>query len=392
MIENWQRAGFGIYVHWPYCEAKCPYCDFNVHVSRRVDHGRWRAAFERDLDAWAERLPSRVVSSVFFGGGTPSLMPPDLVAAVLDRVARNWPVANDVEISLEANPTSAEMQRFVEFRQAGIGRFSIGVQALRDEALIRLGRRHGVREAWQAVDAARATGARVSMDLIYGRQGQGLGDWEEELGEALRDGPEHLSLYQLTIEPDTPFARRLDRGRLPGLPGDDLAARMFERTGDLCRDAGKPRYEVSNYASPESVSRHNTIYWRAGDWIGVGPGAFGRFGLGDGRIGVGAVRDPEEWLTCVEAGHPKIESEDVTAENHCEEMLFSGLRLTGGLDLEELRSLGYRPSDEALKRCVADGLLILNGGTLHATSAGLLLLDSVVRELVPLEALRQQPA
>ncbi|HDR29144.1 radical SAM family heme chaperone HemW, partial [Rhodovulum sp.] len=280
--EDWQAGGFGLYVHWPFCLSKCPYCDFNSHVAASIDMGEWQRAYLSEIRRIGAETGPRTLTSVFFGGGTPSLMAPDLVAAILDTVRATWPCANDMEVTLEANPGSVEAGRFAGYRDAGVGRVSLGVQALNDADLGRLGRLHSAAEARAAFDIARNTFERVSFDLIYARQDQLLADWQAELGQALALGVDHLSLYQLTIEPGTAFGDRHARGGLRGLPDDDRAADMYLATQEICAAAGLPAYEVSNHARPGAESRHNLIYWRYGDYAGIGPGAHGRLTL-DGR-------------------------------------------------------------------------------------------------------------
>ena len=287
--------GFGIYVHWPFCAAKCPYCDFNSHVpDTPPDEKRLLAAYRAELAHFAALAPGRTVSSVFFGGGTPSLMSGETVAGILDAIARLWPLAGDAEITLEANPTSAEAARFARYRSAGVNRLSLGVQSLRDDALAALGRRHGAREAVAALETARSLFPRFSFDLIYARSGQQLADWRVELAEALALAGDHLSLYQLTIERGTPFFARQRRGELQ-LPDDDLARDFYDLTQDLCQSAGMPAYEISNHARPGGASRHNLTYWRSGDYVGVGAGAHGRIGSGAGRRATAAIARPSDW-------------------------------------------------------------------------------------------------
>ena len=267
--EDWRQGGFGLYLHWPFCTSKCPYCDFNSHVSARVDQNRWRSAYLSEIARLGAESSGRLLESVFFGGGTPSLMDPGLVDDILDAIRRTWRVANDWEVTLEANPGSVEAGRFAAYRQAGVNRISLGVQSLRDDDLVRLGRRHSVAEAKAAFATARELFDRVSFDLIYARQGQTLGEWQTELAEALDLSVDHLSLYQLTIEDGTPFAALRNSGKLRGLPDEDLAADMYLATQDMCGAAGMPAYEVSNHARAGAESRHNRIYWSAGDFAGL---------------------------------------------------------------------------------------------------------------------------
>ncbi|NNE52265.1 MAG: coproporphyrinogen III oxidase, partial [Sulfitobacter sp.] len=279
MTEDWRQGGFGLYIHWPFCEAKCPYCDFNSHVSQQIDQLAWRDAYLAELKRGAAETKRRVLNAVFFGGGTPSLMDPDVVAEVIAEIRHLWPLANDLEITLEANPGSVEAGRFAAYRQAGVSRVSMGIQALNDADLKRLGRIHTVQEALAAFDIARNRFERVSFDLIYGRQEQTLKNWEAELKQALSMAIDHLSLYQLTIEQGTAFGDRYARGKLRGLPNEDLGADMYTVTQEICGQMGFPRYEVSNHARPGAESRHNLIYWRYGDYLGIGPGAHGRLSL-----------------------------------------------------------------------------------------------------------------
>ena len=343
--EDWRAGGFGLYVHWPFCAAKCPYCDFNSHVRRGIDQDRWRAALVAGVRQSADTVPGRVLNSVFFGGGTPSLMPPETVAAVLE-AARAWPWANDIEITLEANPTSVEAGRFRAYRDAGVNRVSLGVQALDDAALRALGRMHDVAEALAAFDIARDTFDRVSFDLIYARQGQGLADWRAELTRALALAVDHLSLYQLTIEAGTRFGDLHARGRLRGLPPPGLSADLYALTSDLCGAAGLPAYEVSNHALPGAESRHNLVYWRYGDYAAVGPGAHARLTSGGTRTATEALRAPEAWLSAVEAGGTGLAlSEALSPEDQAVEMLLMGLRLSDGIDLARHAALAGRPLD-----------------------------------------------
>jgi oxygen-independent coproporphyrinogen-3 oxidase len=384
LTENWQRAGFGLYVHWPFCEAKCPYCDFNSHVVRHVDQSRWARALVREIERVAAQTPGRVLSSIFFGGGTPSLMLPSTVEAVLNAARDAWTWANDIEITLEANPSSVEAERFRGIAEAGVNRVSLGVQALNDADLRRLGRLHDVAEARAAIETAQNTFGRVSFDLIYARQDQSVTDWKAELREALAIGVSHLSLYQLTIEQGTAFGDRLNAGRLRGLPDEDLAADMYEATQDLCDTAGLPAYEISNHAAPEDMSRHNLIYWRYGDWAGIGPGAHGRLSFGTKRIGNAAWTAPGKWIEAVEAGNGDESHFDLTTQDQVGEHLMMGLRVVEGLDLSVLREMDPTIApDEAIDRLCGYGLLWKDKTTLGVTSEGRLVLNAVIRELLP---------
>jgi oxygen-independent coproporphyrinogen-3 oxidase len=378
--DFWRRAGFGLYVHWPFCQAKCPYCDFNSHVAARIDESRWKSAYLCEIQRIASETDGRVLNTVFFGGGTPSLMSPDLVASILEAVRAAWPMANDAEITLEANPTSVEAGRFRGFAEAGVNRLSMGVQALRDDDLRRLGRLHSAAEARAAFDIARAQFDRVSFDLIYARQDQSLQDWRAELSEALSMAADHLSLYQLTIEDGTAFGDRFRRGRLRGLPDEDLGADMYELTQELCEAAGMPAYETSNHARPGSESRHNLIYWRSGDYAGIGPGAHGRLTFDDNRYATEALRAPGAWLEAVERrGSGELPRESVPAEEQLEEFALMGLRLREGVDLAPLRS-DHRLINN-INGLLASGLLELHGDRLRASPTGRPLLNAVLREM-----------
>jgi oxygen-independent coproporphyrinogen-3 oxidase len=299
-MEDWRAGGFGLYLHWPFCQSKCPYCDFNSHVAASIDQRRWQRAYLAEIDRIGAETRGRVLNTVFFGGGTPSLMDPDIVAAVLDRVRATWTVANDWEVTLEANPGSVEAERFRAYREAGVNRLSMGVQALNDTDLRRLGRLHSLDEALGAFETARASFDRVSFDLIYARQDQTPDDWGRELDRALRMAVDHLSLYQLTIEDGTAFGARHAAGGLRGLPDDDRSVALYDMTQDRCAAAGMPAYEVSNHARPGAESRHNLIYWRGGDYAGIGPGAHGRLTLNGQRYATEAPRAPGAWLERVE--------------------------------------------------------------------------------------------
>ncbi|MFK7763343.1 MAG: radical SAM family heme chaperone HemW [Roseobacter sp.] len=352
MAEDWEQAGFGLYIHWPFCEAKCPYCDFNSHVSRQIDQIAWRHAYLMELERTAAETPGRVLSSVFFGGGTPSLMDPDTVAAVIEKIRLLWPTANDLEITLEANPGSVEAGRFKAYRAGGVNRISMGVQALNDADLKRLGRIHTAAEALAAFDIARNTFDRVSFDLIYARQDQSLTDWEAELKHALTLAVDHLSLYQLTVEDGTAFGDRYRAGKLRNLPNEDLSADLFALTQDLCGGAGMPAYEVSNHARDGAQSRHNLIYWRYGDYIGIGPGAHGRVTLDGARWATECYSNPSRWLTSVENADCEKPREALTCEAQAQEFLLMGLRLREGISLSRFENLRRMP----LKSNVIEGL------------------------------------
>lgn len=383
--DDWQAAGFGLYIHWPFCLAKCPYCDFNSHVAAQIDMGRWQRAYLSEIRRLGQDIGPRILNTVFFGGGTPSLMAPDLVAAILDAVRAAWPVANDMEITLEANPTSVEAGRFRAYRDAGVNRVSLGVQALREPDLKRLGRMHSVAEARAAFDIARDAFERVSFDLIYARQNQSLADWQAELREALAMAADHLSLYQLTVEPGTAFGDRLTRGGLRGLPDDDLGADMYAATQEICDLAGFPAYEVSNHAQPGAESHHNLIYWRMGDYAGIGPGAHGRLTLDGTRWATETPLAPATWLGQVETGgYGDSAREALSPADQAAEYLLMGLRLREGISTTRYERLSGSPLDQETMNYFNDlGLVTLQGDRLSATPAGFAVLNAVIRALLP---------
>jgi len=382
-MEDWRAGGFGLYIHWPFCQSKCPYCDFNSHVAATIDQRRWRDAYVREIARVAEETSGRVLETVFFGGGTPSLMEPEVAADVLEAVRAAWPMVNDPEITLEANPGSVEAGRFRGFRDAGVNRVSMGVQALRDDDLRRLGRLHSVKEARQAFDIARECFDRVSFDLIYARQDQTLADWRAELGEALSMAVDHLSMYQLTIEEGTAFGDRFARGGLRGLPDEEVQADMYAVTQEVCAAHGMPAYEVSNHAAPGAESRHNLIYWRMGDYLGVGPGAHGRLTLGGSRWATVAPRSPAAWLSLVERGLAGEEPrEGVSREEQATEYLLMSMRLSEGLDLSRYEALaGFPIAPERIAELGDLGLVRVDSGRLIATAEGRAVLNGVLREL-----------
>src|SRR5271165_599219 len=338
--------GFGIYVHWPFCLSKCPYCDFNSHVrGAPIDEARYLAAFRTEIAHRAGLAPSRAVRSIFFGGGTPSLMRPETVGGVLDAIAARWAIEPDAEITLEANPTSVEAGRFRGYRAAGVNRLSIGVQALVEADLKALGRRHSVDEALAAVRLAASLFPRYTFDLIYGRPGQSEAAWRGELARALDFAGDHISLYQLTIEPDTTFERLRDAGRLD-LPDEDLSLAFFRATHELTEARGLPAYEVSNHARPGGESRHNLVYWRYGEYAGIGPGAHGRLDVGGKRRATATERNPERWLTLVETcGHGLVVDDALTRDEQADELLLMGLRLAEGIDIARYAARARRPLD-----------------------------------------------
>ncbi len=375
-------GGFALYLHWPFCKAKCPYCDFNSHVRARIDQTEWRDAYLAEIDRAASQTPGRTLRSIFFGGGTPSLMEPGLVDAILDRATRRWRVANDMEITLEANPTSVEAGRFLAYRAAGVNRISLGLQALNDSDLLRLGRQHSAAEGLAAYDLARETFERVSCDLIYARQDQTLPAWEAELCALLRRKPDHLSLYQLTIEDGTAFGSLHKAGKLRGLPDEDLAAEMYQLTGQIAAGAGLYPYEVSNYARPGAESRHNLVYWHMGDYVGIGPGAHGRLTLAGQRFATETHLVPESWLAAVKAGSGEVSRETLRPADQADEYLMMGLRLAEGISVVRHRHLSGKALDpERIAWLTDSGLIACHGDRLAATDAGRLLLNRIILEL-----------
>jgi oxygen-independent coproporphyrinogen-3 oxidase len=376
--------GFAVYVHWPFCLSKCPYCDFNSHVRHQeIDQARFARAFAAEIATTAARAPGRTVSTIFLGGGTPSLMEPETVGTILDAVARHWRVAPDVEVTLEANPTSVEAGRFRGYRTAGVNRVSLGVQALDDAALRALGRLHTADEALAAVAVARSVFERYSFDLIYARPEQSCAAWDRELRRAIAEAAEHLSLYQLTVEPDTPFATLHAAGKL-AVPDSDLARALYDVTQEVCAAAGLPAYEISNHARPGAECRHNLVYWRYGEYAGIGPGAHGRLEIDGERRATATERRPESWLMRVEAiGHGLTVDEPLTRTEQADEFLLMGLRLAEGIDPARYAALSGRPLDRArITSLGADGFVETTPeGRLRVTRSGFPLLDSVVADL-----------
>ena len=378
-------VGFGIYLHWPFCGAKCPYCDFNSHVRHQgIDEPRFLAAFRAEIGHAAALAPGRTVSSIFLGGGTPSLMRPATVAGLLDAIAASWRIAPDVEVTLEANPTSVEAGRFRGYRAAGVNRVSLGVQALNDADLKNLGRLHSAAEALAAVETAASLFERFSFDLIYARPHQTPQAWRAELSQAIARAVEHLSLYQLTIEPGTPFYGLAQAGRL--VPPDDEQARvLYDVTQEACDRAGLPAYEISNHARPGAESRHNLLYWRYGEYAGIGPGAHGRLVTGQDRIATVTERSPEGWLARVERdGHGLVETDMIAPETQADEFLMMGLRLGEGIDPARYAMLKGRALDQArIDMLITDGLLARRAdGRIAATADGAPVLNALVAALI----------
>ncbi len=383
--------GFGLYVHWPFCISKCPYCDFNSHVVDRVDQNQWRDALLTELAYFAERTQGRTLTSIFFGGGTPSLMDPHSIAAIIEAAQKHWVPADNLEISLEANPGTVDANRFNAIRGAGVARLSMGVQALNNDDLKFLGRRHNVEEARLAWRAAARTFERVSFDLIYARPGQTAQAWRDELKEALtetsNEGLTHLSLYQLTMEPNTAMFDAHARGDFE-LPDEDLAAELYDVTQELCENAGYPAYEISNHARDGHACRHNLTYWRGGDYIGIGPGAHGRLTMDGKTHAIRQIKAPSMWLKRVSKdGHGTQEEEAVSKNARAEELVMMGLRLAEGLDKERFEHLAGQPLDgcvdsAAKTRLIEDGYLAETPYELSATAKGRLALNAVLRDLL----------
>ncbi|MBF9045630.1 coproporphyrinogen III oxidase [Rhodobacterales bacterium LSUCC0031] len=384
MREDWEHGGFGLYVHWPFCQAKCPYCDFNSHVARSIDQRHWLECYLIEIKRVSRETHGRTLTSIFFGGGTPSLMDPDITGQIISAAKAAWPSANDLEVTLEANPTSVEAGRFSAFRDSGVNRVSIGLQALRDADLKRLGRLHSAAEGRRAFDLARGIFPRVSFDLIYARQFQSLADWKLELHEAIALAADHLSLYQLTIEPGTAFGDRHALGKLAGLTGEDLGADMYDLTQEMCEAAGLPAYEVSNHARDLAQSRHNLIYWRGGDYAGIGPGAHGRLTLGSQRFATEAERMPQSWLKRVQSsGSGEVVRSALSRREHAEEYAMMALRLNEGLERARFIALNGADFNPLVVEKLAElDLLTITDRRFVVTGQGRRLLNAVLRELL----------
>jgi oxygen-independent coproporphyrinogen-3 oxidase len=377
-------AGFGVYIHWPFCASKCPYCDFNSHVRHApVDEAQYIAAFASEMAHQAALTQGRQVSSIFFGGGTPSLMQPSTIGAILGSIAKHWTVDPACEITMEANPTSIEAGRLKGYRDAGVNRLSMGFQAMNDADLRALGRLHSVAEALAAVKTAAGIFERYSFDLIYARPNQTPSAWASELKEAIKLSAEHLSLYQLTIEPDTMFARMVASGKLIPMP-DDEARILFDTTRETCEAAGLPAYEISNHARKGAECRHNLVYWRYGEYAGIGPGAHARLFTDQGRLAIATEKHPETWLKAVRAkGHGTVEEEQLAPLDQANEFLLMGLRLTEGIDPSRFKALAGRRIDSSrVAEMVTDGFIAeAANGHLFVTKKGVPVLNAVVRRL-----------
>jgi oxygen-independent coproporphyrinogen-3 oxidase len=378
------RQAFGVYVHWPFCLSKCPYCDFNSHVRHApVDEERFARAFAREIEATAARVPGRQVSSIFLGGGTPSLMRPQTVGAILDAIGEHWGVASDVEVTLEANPTSVEATRFAGYRAAGVNRVSLGVQALDDASLKLLGRLHTAREALDAVAIARKAFGRYSFDLIYARPDQTPAMWTDELKRAIAEAAEHLSLYQLTIEEGTPFFGLHAQGKLK-TPDEAIARALYDVTQEVCAAFGLPAYEISNHARPGAECRHNLVYWRGQEYAGVGPGAHGRLDIEGVRHAISTEKRPETWLMRVEAsGHGVVTDDRLNSEERADEFLLMGLRLAEGIDPKRYADLSGRALDPRRIAVLREqgAITVEDNGRLRVTQTGFPVLDAVVADL-----------
>ncbi|MBN8970789.1 MAG: coproporphyrinogen III oxidase [Rhizobiales bacterium] len=375
---------FGVYIHWPFCLSKCPYCDFNSHVRHApIDEARYVNAFAREIEAMAVRAPGRDVSSIFFGGGTPSLMQPQTIGGILDAISKHWTVSPGVEVTLEANPTSVDATRFHGYRAAGVNRVSLGVQALDDASLKMLGRLHTAREALDAVAIARSAFDRYSFDLIYARPDQTPQMWTDELTFAISEAAEHLSLYQLTIEEGTPFFGLHAAGKLK-TPDEATARTLYDVTQEVCARHGLPAYEISNHARPGAECRHNLVYWRGQEYAGIGPGAHGRLDIGGIRHALATEKRPEAWLMRVEAnGHGIVTDDLLNREERADEFLLMGLRLAEGIDPQRYAALSGRELDAARITVLREegAITVDPSGRLRVTQAGFPLLDAVVADL-----------
>lgn len=381
--QDWQAAGFGLYIHWPFCQSKCPYCDFNSHVSTQIDQEAWRTGYLREIERVAALTGDRVLSTIYFGGGTPSLMPPQTTAAILDKIQQSWRFRNDLEITLEANPTSVEAARLRAYKDAGVNRISLGIQALNDTDLRRLGRMHSCDEARRALHLTASTFDRYSFDLIYARQFQTLDEWELELSQALSFGSDHISLYQLTVEDGTVFGERHRKGQLLGLPNDDLGADFYDLTQDLTEAAGLPAYEVSNHAKSGSESRHNMIYWGSGDYAGIGPGAHGRLTLDGTRFSTAAPSAPNSWLHQALVGEVNDKPTSLASSERATEFLLMGLRLHQGISLSRFQiHAGRELPAEAIDDLIDLDMIEVTEDRMATTAKGRPLLNAILLRLI----------
>ena len=383
-MDDWQHGGFGVYIHWPFCQSKCPYCDFNSHVSQSIDHDVWHEALLSELRHSAALTGPRRVDTIFFGGGTPSLMHAKTVAALIEEVNKLWGVSPNAEISLEANPTSVEAKKFADFAKAGVNRVSMGIQSLNDVDLKALGRLHSVKEALLAFDIAKSQFKRVSFDLIYARQKQTADSWFAELRQALDLAVDHLSLYQLTIEQGTRFGDLYEKGKLKHLPPSDEAADMYLGTREICAEYGLNGYEISNYARKNAESRHNLIYWRYGDYVGVGPGAHARLTLKHQKTALHTILDPNKWLESVKKhGHGLHPTETLPLKDQAVEYLMMSMRLTEGSDQRRYKALaGHSIPQDRIEHLREIGMIETSENRVKATAKGRPVLNSVLAELL----------
>ena len=384
LSEDWKNGGFGIYIHWPFCAAKCPYCDFNSHVRNNIDQKQWLKSYLNEINRVSKNTSSRFLDSVFFGGGTPSLIEPWVINDILNEIQKHWTTKDNFEVTLEANPGSVDAKNFKAYRSAGVNRISMGIQSLNEKDLKALGRTHTVKEALSAFEIAQQNFTAVSFDLIYARQNQNLTQWEMELNQALDLGASHMSLYQLTIEQGTAFGDRYNRGLLKGLPSDDISAELYDITSKLCEDRGFSAYEVSNYAQEGSESVHNLVYWRYGDYIGIGPGAHGRLTIDGKRYATETFLSPEEWLTKVDnQGSGESSLSKLSREQQAAEMVMMGLRLNEGVNFKRFENLsGSSFSKEKLSFLKSIQLIEQKKGNIIATFSGRKVLNSVLAELL----------
>ncbi len=384
MIEQQANEPFGIYIHWPFCESLCPYCDFNTYCSDRIDQKIWREAYLKQLDHASFELEDRPCTSVYFGGGTPSLMEPGSVGTILDKISSIWNLSSNPEITLEANPTTVEQVRFQEFKNIGINRLSLGMQALNNRDLKSLGRRHSVEEAIRAYETADRVFNNVSLDFMFGRQFQAVENWTRELHEIMALDPNHLSIYQLTIEPNTPFGKRQDANRLHGLPDEDTLAEMYLATMDICESYGFQQYEISNYSKPGFQGKHNLIYWRYFNFLGIGPGAHGRIKVNNQYYKTNTIRNPDAWLGKVlEIGSGEDQREIIdTRERGCEYLLTS-LRLTEGINLARFEKMsGNKLDQKTVRELIQDCWVEIAAGQLVVTKKGRLVLNQIITQLI----------
>lgn len=380
---DWKNSGFGIYLHWPYCESKCPYCDFNSYVEKNVNWYEWELSFLSQLGFYYQETGDRKVNSIFFGGGTPSLMNPKLVSNIINHISNLWGFEDTVEITLEANPSSVESRRFAEFKAAGVNRVSIGVQALNNIDLKKLGRLHSVQDALNAIEIGKDTFDRVSFDLIYARQDQKLQDWELELKKALTLEPDHLSLYQLTIEPNTTFGNLKEKGKLSGLPDENLGGDLYHLTNNLCYKFGLNPYEVSNYSRKNHESIHNKIYWNYGDYLGVGPGAHGRITTQKGRFATQNYYSPIKWQKNALNNSGESIRTLINGKDQADEMAMMGLRLNSGFSKERyFRLSGKKLNEKTLTFLISDNLITVENNFIKATAQGRVVLNSLILNIL----------